>query len=183
MNDRRKIIYDFLPETDRQNLSDNLQVLKQLKNTEYNIIVDKNEIIDGLSKLTNYKDPLILQIIAHGNCDGFGLDRNNLILYSEISDVLRLINKSTNNKLIINLMTVCSSLYQLSLFNQGQERLFEILVGCAKGTFVNGAILHSENINTTLLSNLKKRIDDINYDLDDDYSTDRNETLTYMIIN
>src|SRR5260221_697068 len=84
--------------------------------------------------------------------------RKNLVMYSEISDLLRQINQSTNNRLIINLMTVCCSIYQLTHFNEGQQRLFAIMIGSAKGAFVHGAILHSIDVHRTRLPELPNKI-------------------------
>jgi hypothetical protein len=181
MVNRRKIIYDFLPQTDRLRLTRELSNLRTINNVEYNEINDRQEIINSLTNLTTFTDPLIIQIIAHGNCDGFGVDRDNFVLYSDLSDLLRQINQSTNNRLILNLMTVCCSIYQLTFFNKGQQRLFEIIIGCTKGAFVHGAIGHSVDIHNTLLPNLRNRVEQMNEDLDDEFSPDRRETITYMI--
>jgi hypothetical protein len=182
MKERKKIIYDFLTEKDRHYLKNDLQILKELNKVDYYEITYKLEILNLLTKLATFRDPLIIQIIAHGNCDGFGLDGNNYILYSEISPMLRKINKSTNNKLIINLMTICCSVYQLGFFNQGKERLFELLIGCTKGAFLKESILRSRDINMTLFQNLKNEITKINYDLDDNYCADIKETITFMTV-
>ena len=183
MRNRKKIIYDFLPTQERVTLSKELRILAQNKNSEYIVNNSKTEILQSFSELvTRIDKQIILQIISHGNCDGFGPNIGNIVLYSELAETLRSINAALKNELILNLMTVCCSTHQLNFFNQGPNKLFQILVGSSKGAAIHGSIEHSNDVNNVGLPQLEGKINEINEHLDDDFSADRPETWTYLIV-
>lgn len=182
MINRTKLVIVFLSPEDRESLQRELQILSNDANTKYIEINNRSELIHILEQFTGMRDLLVLQIVAHGNCERFGVSVENSVYYSEIANHLRRINQATNGNLILNLMTVCCSIYQLGFFNQGEAPLFQTLIGCTKGAFVNGSILHSQRINNTVLEMLAEEIEHINYDINDEYSLDFPETITYAIV-
>jgi hypothetical protein len=182
MINRTKLVIVFLSPKDRESLQRELQILSNDANTRYIEVKDRNEVIYILEQLTGMHDLLVLQIVAHGNCERFGVSVENSVYYSEIANLLRQINHASNGNLILNLMTVCCSIYQLVFFDQGASSLFQMLIGCTKGAFVNGSILHSHRINNTVLEMLAGEIEHINYNINDEYSLDFPETITYAII-
>lgn len=180
MQNRVQYIYNFLSETDRQNLRNDLNLFIDREH-HYNIN-SAGEMIEALSKLREITEPLVVQIIAHGNCDGFGISQQEFVKYSEISELLREINSATGNELILNLMTICCSVHQLNYFNNGPNRIFRNLIGSIKGAAVHGAIQHSIEINNLDFADVRNKIDELNYDLDDEYSIDKLETHTYLVL-
>lgn len=181
MRDINKLIIDFLPEENRAALAAELRSLESINNSTYIRVESRQQVLTLLTNLIPYTDELVLQIVAHGTCYGFGLNRDEFVHYSEIAPTLRLVNQSTQNRLILNLQTVCCSKYQLEFFNQSPHRLFSLLIGCTKGAFVHGSILHSIDINNAEFTALNDLLDQMNENLDEHYSPDLPETITYFI--
>jgi hypothetical protein len=183
MINRNKYIYNFLPEIERQNLGSDLIGLEN-QNNNYFIINFAQEMIEKLTELSNTcNEPIVIQIISHGNCDGFGIAYlDNFVNYSDIIELLRTINTNTNNELILNLMTVCCSVHQLNFFNNSPNKIFKLLIGSIKGAAVHGSIRHSIDVNNSSLQNLQSTIEGINENLCDDFCIEKTETYTYLIV-
>ncbi|MBX9886945.1 MAG: hypothetical protein K2Y30_03305 [Flavobacteriaceae bacterium] len=180
MKNREKYIYNFLSEEERLKLKNSLAAFENEAN--YHKIDSAQEMIDELLKHIGKPEPKLIQIIAHGNCDGFGISNEEFVKYSEISECLRNINTATENELILNLMTVCCSVHQLSFFNSSEIKLFKNLIGSLKGAPVHGAINHSREVNKLNFSEVRNKIEELNENLEMEYSIEKPETYTYWVL-
>ncbi len=180
MTNREKYIYNFLSEEERLKLKNSLVAFESEAN--YYIIDSAQQMIDKLLIHEGKPEPKLIQIIAHGNCEGFGINSDEFVKYSEISECLRNINSATENELILNLMTVCCSVHQLSFFNSSEIKLFKNLIGSLKGAPVHGAIIHSREVNNLNLDEVRNKIEELNEYLEMEYSKDKPETYTYWVL-
>jgi hypothetical protein len=180
MRNRRKIIYEFLPEALSQKLTTDLDKLRSLPNCEYVEIANPDAILTHLATLVNVREPLAMQIVAHGNAVGFCSDENNFVNYTEIIELLRQINRSCNNQLVVNLMTVCSS-HHFTRHNIGADRICKAMIGSTQEAFVNSSIGHAAGIYKHDLSNLSYELDSVNMRVNDFYDSNDTSTVTYLI--
>lgn len=183
MINRRKYIFDYLSENERDILKNDLQNIQQIANSTFFRVNSSTELVWQLRNIV-FDQPSVIQIISHGDYDKFGIDTvSNFVKYTELAQIFRDINRVINNELILNLTTVCFSAYQLSFFNKSEQKLFKFMIGSLRNSGTNGAIKHSIDIYGIDMSEIKNRIDIINEnsDSDPDCNVEVPETCLYWI--
>ncbi len=141
------IVVDFLCNDDRIEFATLLNRLQSLDDIDYHIINFNYELIDFCNEY-NHNNPIVLQIIAHSvnNGLGFCVDNNNYIQYEQFLTILQRINNLCENRLIVNMMTICySSIVPNQLFN-GNQPQFNKLIGCLKDIGIGTSIFDSVSL-------------------------------------
>lgn len=142
-----KLIVDFLPQSDREGLQKRLIELRQaVRPDEYREVNSKDELLLLLRTIPKLEGMFVLQIIAHGNATGFGLNfTDNWVCYHELSTELATINSHSGGGLVLNLSTICNSaFYFIELGND--KNYYHTFIGTNSGVGKQGAIYHSAEL-------------------------------------